>query len=406
MWQSGRVKEEVWDVIVVGARCAGSPLAMLLARKGYRVLLLDRANFPSDTISSHLVHQTGLARMKRWGLLDDLMATGCPPFTASRWEMEVGTIAGELIPADGVAFNTIPRRHVLDTLLASAAVAAGAQLREGFGLTRLLQDGERVVGVRGVANDGREVSERAALVVGADGRNSTVAKLAGAEKYRDDGSRTISYYTYVSGADHPDGVIYTRRDWGIAVGPTHDGLCILSMSLHKDRLPAFRADIDASFWDLIKTIPDLDDRLAGARREEPYKGLADIPNFYRQSHGPGWALAGDAGYYRDPVTAQGISDAFRDADELAATIDGGLGGSEDLEVALDRYQRERDAVTAPAYDWTLSSTAFAPDNARTRMFLRTVARDPELSRMFVNLNPGMTEFRTVIGLAFERTAAV
>lgn len=396
--------ERAWDVIVVGARVAGSPLAMLLARKGYRVLLVDRATFPSDTISSHLVHQTGLARMKRWGLLDDLMSTGCPAFKVGRWEMEAGTIIGELIPADGVDFNTVPRRHVLDTLLVRAAADAGVEVREGFGMTRLLFDGDRVVGVKGVAADGREVSERAALVIGADGRNSTVAKLAGAEKYRDDGSRTISYYTYVSGHDHPEGILYTRRDWGIAVGPTHDGLLILSMSLAKANLKSFKADIPGQFWDRIRTIPELADRLADSRVEEPYKGLADIPNFYRQSHGPGWALAGDAGYYKDPVTAQGISDAFRDADEVSEAIDRGLSGREDLEAALKARQQARDEFTKPSYDWTLSSTNFAPDTEISRNFLQAVAADQELSKMFVNLNPALTDFRAVLGLALERAA--
>jgi 2-polyprenyl-6-methoxyphenol hydroxylase-like FAD-dependent oxidoreductase len=115
-----------WDVIVVGSRCAGSPLAMLLARRGYRVLLVDRATFPSDTISSHQVHQTGLARLKRWGLLDDLVATGCPLFTSGTFNMRAGVITGDLIPADDVVFTCVPRRHILDTILVRAAERAGA----------------------------------------------------------------------------------------------------------------------------------------------------------------------------------------------------------------------------------------------------------------------------------------
>jgi 2-polyprenyl-6-methoxyphenol hydroxylase-like FAD-dependent oxidoreductase len=398
------VSEKPWDVIVVGARVAGSPLAMLLARRGYRVLLVDRATFPSDTISSHLVHQTGLARMRRWGLLDDLMATGCPPFKTIHWRFEVGKVDGDLIPVDDVDFNTIPRRHVLDTMLAHAAASAGAELREGFGLTRLLFEGDRVVGVKGVAANGNEITERAALVVGADGRNSTVANLVGAEKYRDDGSRTIQYYTYVSGHEHPEGVLYTGHDWGVAVGPTHDGLCILSLGMAKEHLKEFKADIEGQFWARIRSFPELADRMAGAKVEEPYKGLADVPNFYRQSHGPGWALAGDAGYYKDPVSAQGISDAFRDADELSEAIDRGLSGREDLETALAGAQRTRDEYTAPSYEWTLTATSFAPDTEISRTFLSAVAADPELSQMFVNLNPAVTEFRQVFGLALERAA--
>jgi flavin-dependent dehydrogenase len=401
------MREKAWDVIVVGARCAGSPLAMLLARKGYRVLLLDRATFPSDTISSHLVHQTGLARMKGWGLLDDLMATGCPTFTSSSFNMRAGVITGNLIPADDVGFACIPRRHVLDTMLVRAAENAGAELREGFGLTELIFDDDRVVGITGAGPGGHKVTERAALVVGADGRNSTVAKLVGATKYRDDGPRTIQYYSYWSGTDHPDPVIYTREDWGVAVGPTHDGLLIMSMGATRANLSRFRADLDTGYQERINTIPELADRVAGGRREEPFKGLVEVPNFYRESHGPGWALAGDAGYYRDPVTAQGISDAFRDADALAEAIDGGLSAREDLDQALAGYQRDRDVATEAMYGWTLVSVKFAPDQETTRAFLGQVASDPELSQIFVNLNAGQSDFSALMALAAERaTTAV
>jgi 2-polyprenyl-6-methoxyphenol hydroxylase-like FAD-dependent oxidoreductase len=396
------VAEKPWDVIVVGARCAGSPLAMLLARRGYRVLLVDRATFPSDTISSHQVHQTGLARLKRWGLLDELVATGCPLFATASFNMRVGVISGSLIPADDVAHICVPRRHILDTILVRAAGKAGAEVREGYGLTGLVFDGDRVVGVRGIGPGGHQVTERAGLVVGADGRNSTVAKLAGAPKYRDDGAKTIQYYSYWSGADHPDPVIYTREDWGVAVGPTHDGLLIMSMGTTRANLSQFRADLDAGYQERINTIPELADRVAGSRREEPFRGLVDVPNFYRQSHGPGWALAGDAGYYRDPVTAQGISDAFRDADSLAEAIDTGLAGRVDLDQALAGYQRDRDIVTEATYGWTLVSTRFAPAQETTRAFLGQVAADPELSRMFVNLNAGQSDLGALMALAAER----
>ena len=394
-----------WDVIVVGARCAGSPLAMLLARRGYRVLLADRDSFPSDTISSHQVHQTGLARMKRWGLLDDLLATRCPPMTRGRFDMEVGIIDGDLILSDDVGFSCIPRRHILDTLLARAAAAAGAELREGFAVRGLVTEGERVVGITGAGRGGREISERGTIVVGADGRNSTVAKLVGAARYRDDGSRTVQYYSYWGGTDHPDPTLYTRSDWGVAVGPTHDGLTIVSMGATPGNLAEFRDDTEAAFQKRIESIPHLAEKMATGRREEPFRGLVDIPNFRRQSHGPGWALAGDAGYNKDPVTAQGISDAFRDADELSEAIDHGLSGREDLTAALAGYQRERDEATAAAYDWTLVSTAFVPDQENTHSLLRQVSADPELSRMFVNLNAAVADFGALLTLAGERAAS-
>jgi 2-polyprenyl-6-methoxyphenol hydroxylase-like FAD-dependent oxidoreductase len=379
---------------------------MLLARTGYRVLLLDGATFPSDTISSHLVHQTGLARIKRWGLLDELMATGCPPMTRAQFDMPIGHIAGDLIPVDGVEFNCIPRRHILDTLLVRAAIAAGAELREGFKVAGLLTEGDRVVGVRGSARGGPDVQERAAVVVGADGRNSTVARLVGAEKYRDDGTRTVQYYSYWADTDHPEPTLYTRSDWGVAVGPTHDGLTIVSMGARPAFTAEFRDDTEAAFRARIESIPDLAERLAPGHRTEPFRGLVDIPNFRRRSHGPGWVLAGDAGYYKDPVTAQGISDAFRDADELAVAIDNGLSGREDLGAALAGYQQARDQATAAAYDWTLVSTEFVPDDPNTHAFLGQVAGDPELSAMFVNLNAATADFGTMLALAGKRAARV
>jgi flavin-dependent dehydrogenase len=401
------VEEKPWDVIVVGARCAGSPLAMLLARQGYRVLLVDRATFPSDTISSHYVHQTGLARLKRWGLLDELVASGCPLFTSASFNMSAGVIKGNLIPADGVDFTCVPRRNVLDTILVRAAEEAGAEVREGFGLTALVFDDDRVVGVKGMVPGGHQVTERAALVVGADGRNSTVAKLVDAPRYRDDGAKTIQYYSYWSGANHPEPVIYTREDWGVAVGPTHDGLLIMSMGTTRANLARFRADLDGGYEERISTIPELADRVAGSRREEPFRGLVEVPNFYRQSHGPGWALAGDAGYYRDPVTAQGISDAFRDADALAEAIERGLSGREDLGQSLAGYQRDRDISTEAAYAWTLISTKFAPARDTTRALLRQVADDPELSQIYVNLNAAQSDLGALLALAAERaTTAV
>ncbi|MDX6484213.1 MAG: hypothetical protein QOE95_1984 [Gaiellaceae bacterium] len=391
-----------WDVIVVGARCAGSPLAMLLARRGYRVLLADRDSFPSDTISSHQVHQTGLARMKRWGLLDDLLATGCPPVTGGRFDMPVGIIAGDLVASDEVAITCIPRRHILDTLLARAAAAAGAELREGFRVTGLVTEGDAVVGIKGAARGGREVTERAAIVVGADGRNSTIARLVGAPRYRDDGTHTVQYYSYWGGADHPDPTLYTRADWGVAVGPTHDGLTIVSMGATPAFVSEFRHATDAAFQRRIESIPTLAERLAPGKRAEPFRGLVDIPNFRRQSHGPGWALAGDAGYYKDPITAQGISDAFRDADDLSEAIHRGLSGGEDMAAAVAGYQRTRDEATAAAYDWTLLSTMFVPDERNTHAFLRQVSLDPDLSRMFVNLNSATTDFGAMSTLARER----
>ena len=189
----------VYDVIVVGARCAGSPLAMLLARRGYRVLLLDRARFPSDTVSTHYIHQPGVAHLKEWGLLDQVRATGCPPIEEVGWDIEGITFSGHPPAPDGVAEAFGPRRSVLDAILVQAAVEAGAEFRETFTVKELVRDDGRVVGITGLLHRGATVTERAGVVIGADGLRSTVARAVEATPYEEHSPRTHTYYTYWAG---------------------------------------------------------------------------------------------------------------------------------------------------------------------------------------------------------------
>ena len=147
-----------YDAIIVGARCAGSPTAMLLARKGYRVLVVDRATFPSDTVSSHVVHPLGAAALARWGLLDRLTATGCPPIHTYAFDFGPFTLAGSPGTTDApVAYCA--RRTVLDKLLVDAAAEAGAEIREGFTVEELLIEDGRVVGIKGRSKGGETVTE-------------------------------------------------------------------------------------------------------------------------------------------------------------------------------------------------------------------------------------------------------
>ncbi|HEV7711109.1 MAG TPA: NAD(P)/FAD-dependent oxidoreductase, partial [Asanoa sp.] len=211
--------DQAYDVIVVGARCAGSPLALLMARQGYRVLLLDRATFPSDTVSTHVIHPPGVAALARWGLLDQVVATGCPP--VGRYSFDFGPIA--LAGAPGSAespYAYAPRRTLLDKILVDAAAVAGAEVREGFTVEDVLIVGGKVTGIRGHDQGGASVVERARVVVGADGRNSVVAKAMRPAVYEEQAPLTVGYYSYWSDLPTDSFEAYSRPGRGWAVCPT------------------------------------------------------------------------------------------------------------------------------------------------------------------------------------------
>src|SRR5262249_15088907 len=165
------------DVIVIGARCAGAPTAMLLARKGYKVLLVDRGTFPSDIPHGHFIHRHGPQRLRRWGLLDRITATHCPAVSSTIMDLGDFPLAATGLIADGVALGYGPRRSVLDQVLVTAAVESGAELRTGFTVEDFTLDGERITGIRGRVVGGRPITESAAVVVGADGRRSRLARF-------------------------------------------------------------------------------------------------------------------------------------------------------------------------------------------------------------------------------------
>ena len=201
-----------YDAIVVGARCAGSPTAMLLARRGYRVLLVDRATFPSDTTSTHMVHAPGVAALRRWGLLDLVTAAGTPPVPGYDCDFGGVRITGSPQPADGVTTGYAPRRSVLDTLLVDAASVAGAEVREGFTMSTLVVEDGRVAGIRGHTADGTSVVEQARVVVGADGWNSRVARAVG--------RRSTTTGRCSSGAPTATGAACRSSAWRPTCAPT------------------------------------------------------------------------------------------------------------------------------------------------------------------------------------------
>lgn len=380
----------VFDAIVVGARCAGSPTAMLLARAGYRVLLLDRTTFPSDTLSTHVIHQPGVAALARWGLLETLRASGCPPLDRARYEVADLRLDGCARGVAGQRAGYAPRRHILDTILVAAATAAGAELREECRVTHLLHDETgRVTGVAGT-HGGRRFSARGRLVIGADGMRSTVARLARAPYTAQDPKLTCAYYSYWT--DVPAALeLYERTGGWVAAVPTHHGATLVLTYFAQSRFEEVRADAIRAHLDQVRTTaPALYDRLRGKERIERLRGTGDQRNFFRQASGPGWALVGDAGHHKDSITARGISDAFFQAETLAQRVGDHLAGDPALlDQALRQYTKDRDTALIPGYESTLTVARLAPPHAQRLSLLRAVQRDPELTSIYFDMVAGI-----------------
>ncbi len=380
----------MYDIIVIGARCAGSPLAMLLARKGYRVLLVDKATFPSDTLSSHYIQQSGVIRLQRWGLLDRLAVTDTPPVRG--FTFDVGPFALRGVPASHVAPDYCPRRRVIDLLLFEAAVEAGAEARMGFVVEELVWDGNRVIGIRGRTPGGATVTELAPLVIGADGMHSLVARSVQAPTYEARPGLTCNYYSYWSGVPVEDFELYSRDHCVFGVAPTNEGLTVVVTIWPREQFRTYRADIEANFLRTLDQAPQLAERVRAGRREERFMGTTDLPFFFRQPYGAGWALVGDAGYHRDPVTAQGMSDAFRDAELLAEAIDVGLGGIRPLDTALADYEQRRNEAVRPMYEFTHELATLEPPAPEMQQLFNDLHGDQAATDRFFGLLGGTVSF--------------
>jgi 2-polyprenyl-6-methoxyphenol hydroxylase-like FAD-dependent oxidoreductase len=381
------VMNNQYDVIVVGARCAGSPTAMLLARKGYRVLVVDRATFPSDTISTHMVHPPGVAALAEWGLLGRITATGCPAIGTYTFDFGPFTISGSPGTQDSpVAY--CPRRTVLDKILVDAASEAGAEIREGFTVEEVVTEGDRVSGIKGRSKSGAAMTEGARVVIGADGRYSMVANAVRASQYNEKPQLLSAYYTYWSNwpiEGRFDTYIRPRR--GFALAPTHDGLTLTVGGWPYSEFEANKKDVEGNFLKLFDSVPELAERVRGAKREAPIAGAA-VLNYFRKPFGPGWALVGDAGYNRDPITAQGISDAFRDADRCATALDEAFRGVRPYEEAMQAYQRDRDEHVMSMYEFTCQLATLEPPPPHMQQLFASIVGNQRAMDRFVQMNAG------------------
>jgi 2-polyprenyl-6-methoxyphenol hydroxylase-like FAD-dependent oxidoreductase len=362
---------------------------MLLARKGYRVLAVDRATFPSDTVSTHVIHPPGVGALRRWGLLDRVVATGCPAIHTYAFDFGPFTLTGSP-GADRSEVAYAPRRTVLDKILVDAASAAGVEVREAFTVEDLLRDGDRVAGIRGHGRGGATVTERAPVVVGADGLHSLVARAVAAERYREKAPLLVAYYAYWSGLPMEGRFeVYTRPYRAFGAWPTNDGLTLVIAGWPYAEFEANKADIEGNFQAVIDLAPDFAERLRRARREERFAGMA-VPGYFRKPFGPGWALVGDAGYNRDFITAQGIQDAFRDAELCVRALDEACSGRRSFEEAMADYQAARDAHVGPMYELTAELASLEPPPAELQQLLQAAHGNQEAMDAFARVNAGVT----------------
>lgn len=332
---------------------------MLLARAGARVLLVDRGRYGTDIVSTHALMRAGVLQLKRWGLLPRLMAAGTPLVRRTTFHYGKEIIPIDIKPEHGIGHLCAPRRSLLDRVLVDAARDAGAEVRHGVSLTDLQFDTNgRVTGAILRDSNGESVAVGSGIVIGADGRQSMVARLVGAPTYVEGASASACVYGYYANMPDDGYHWYFENDTAAGAIPTNDDQHCVFVGVPRDRFAeTFRGNLEGGFLRMAAAnSPGLRADIGKARRVSRLRGFAGGAGYLRQSYGPGWALVGDAGYFKDPITAHGITDALRDAELLSrAVLDGGAR-------SLARYQDERDALSRPllavtdtiaSFDWTL-----------------------------------------------------
>jgi 2-polyprenyl-6-methoxyphenol hydroxylase-like FAD-dependent oxidoreductase len=379
----------MYDAIVVGARCGGSPTAMLLARQGFKVLLVDRATFPSDTISTHILWPHGAEILARWGLLPRLAETRLPAI-CQRMTFDVGPFAlrGTIPGANEGRGGYCPRRTVLDSILVNGAAECGVEVREAFTVDELLFDGDTVVGLRGHEHDAAQVEERARIVIGADGVNSFVARTVRAPEYDVRPVAACAYYSYFSGVPQHDIELYVRDHCAFGGVPTNAGLTLVMVNCPTADFPIVRAYIERHVWRALETAPDFRDRVRSGHREEKWYGTSGVPGYFRKPHGKGWALVGDAGYNRDPITAQGISDAFIDAELLVGALGAGLSGRAAIEALLEARESTRNERVRPMYEFTTHLAALEPPPPEMQALFGALRGNQDATNAFLSAITG------------------
>ena len=363
-------RDSLYDAIIVGARPAGAATAMLLARAGLRVLAVDKARCGADTISTHALMRAGVLQLTRWGLLDQVIAAGTPPVRQATFYVGSDRTTIPVKVANGVDALYAPRRTILDPIIADAAEGCGAELRFGVTVKALQRDSTgRVIGITGHDHLGRHVSARAPFTVGADGMSSRVAHWAGAPTDHRGIAASAIYYGYWPGIAIEGYEWYFRSGAGAGAIPTNDDQTCVYVATARGRYEPARPP-NTQFQQLLTaTAPELAERLANTAPTGELRRFAGRPGHLRRAAGPGWALVGDAGYFKDPITPHGITDALRDAELLAQAIMDALSGS-DLTAPLAGYQATRDRLSLPLFTATNAIASYTWDSTQINALLK------------------------------------
>lgn len=398
-----------YDAIIVGARVAGSSLAILLGRQGRRVLLIDRDRFPSDTLSTHLLKPPGVELLGRLGALEEVEAAGLRRLARMRTYLGDTVIEGALHPHGGYALCT--RRDHLDLVLLRHALRHPAvELLDRTTVEELLWESGRVSGVRVRRGNGRRSTLRARVVVGADGKFSKVAEWVGAARYHEEPALRPVYYAYYRHVmPMPDPAVEVfHQDGHIGyVLPMQPGMDCLALEIQPEEFARFRADSAGRFEAAFNRLSGMRTRLAGARREGRVWGTRGVENFFRVPYGPGWALTGDAAYCKDPSTGTGIEDAFRGAFLLAEPLGAVLDGA-DWTGTMGAFHQKRDETFLPTYRATLAYTRAGEIPPESLAWLQAVAANAGLVRQLAAAFPAAVRadgvFPAAIAAAVERNA--
>ena len=354
--------EPRYDAVVIGARCAGAATALLLARSGAKVLVVDRQAYGSDTLSTHALMRGAVLQLTRWGLMPGIMAAGTPPIRATTFQYGTEAIRVAIKSEHGVEALYAPRRTVLDRILVDAARAAGAEVRHGVVLSGLqFASNGRVSGVSLQGAGGSCMTARADIVIGADGRQSTVARLVNATSCAEGQNASGVVFGYYESLARNGSHWYFAKNAAAGVIPTNSGHCVFAAVPASRFAATFGGNVMRGFLEVLEAnCPDLRAEAESGTLISRLRGFGGARGHLRQCHGAGWALVGDAGYFKDPLTAHGISDALRDADLLSrAIIHGGPH-------ALDTYQQHRDALSLPFMRITDAIASFAWDREEVK----------------------------------------